>query len=200
MNIFLLEDDIALHSSIKNFLKEHGFQVESHYDGERALEVINIQQYDLYLFDINVPGIDGLKLLELVRLQNRDAKVLIISASSDIETIQKAYELGSIDYLKKPFYVQELLYKINLLFQRDKKFDIPLLKEPTKKERALLELLYQNLEKLVTYERIEEKLYKENSMTQNALRGVVKRLRKKLKTYTIKSVMGVGYILEKKEL
>jgi len=91
MHIFLLEDDIALQSSIKMFLESKDFHVDTFYDGEVALESIDKNAYKLYLLDINVPGISGLQLLELIHNFNKNAKVLIISASNDIDTIKQAY-------------------------------------------------------------------------------------------------------------
>lgn len=200
MDIFLLEDDIALQSSIKLFLESKGFRVDAFYDGESALEAIDKQSYSLYLLDINVPGIDGLQLLELIHLYNSSAKVIIISALDDIETISKAYKLGSLDYLKKPFFIEELYYKIKIISQNHQtKTETPCTTEHlTKKEKTLLELLSNHIGETVTYDEIEAQVYKETPMTTDALRGLIKRLRKKLTDHNIKSISGVGYLMEAK--
>lgn len=201
MKIFLLEDDIALQSSIRVFLESKGFQVASFNDGESAFEALDEEKYALYLLDINVPGMDGLKLLELIRVYNSSAKVLMISATSDIDTISKAYKLGSVDYLKKPFYIEELYYKIQVMVQMvaTQVQMLPTTQPLTKKERLLLELLVQRVGQSVAYEEIEERVYGGIAMTHDALRGVVKRLRKKIKGYVLKGVSGVGYMLQKRE-
>ena len=199
MYIFLLEDDIALQNSIKLFLESKGAHVDTFYDGESALEAIDKQSYSLYLLDINVPGIDGLKLLELIHLYNQNAKVLMISATTDIDTISKAYRLGSLDYLKKPFFIEELYYKVKILTQEvsTKSQNLPVNEHLTKKEKVLLELLLTNTGNTITYEEIEEQVYTDFDMTPDALRGLIKRLRKKLIDYNIKSISGIGYLLEK---
>ncbi len=197
MHIFLLEDDIALQSSIKMFLESKGFHVDTFYDGEVALESIDKHAYDLYLLDINVPGINGLQLLELIHNFNKNAKLLIISASNDIDTIKQAYKNGAIDYIKKPFFLDELYYKINIFAPKAQEKSLPTSEHLTKKERQLLKLLLENEAKAVEYAQIEEHLYPESTMSLDAIRGLVKRLRKKLKSHTIKTISGVGYKLEK---
>ncbi len=192
MDILLLEDDIALQNSIKLFLEEKGFFVDGFYDGEDVIDAIDKKSYDLYLLDVNVPNVNGLEMLKLIKNYDNSAKVIMISANNDIETIKQAYSLGSIDYLKKPFYIDELFYKINLLTY--KKRDV-FTKNLAKKERQLFELLYENMEHIVSYEEIEEKIYKDTVMTQDSLRALVKRLRKKIQDYEIKNISGVGYLL-----
>jgi len=202
MHIFLLEDDIALQNSIKLFLESKGFSIDAFYDGEQALEAIDKRIYSLFLLDINVPGIDGLKVLELIHLYNKSAKVLMISATSDIDIISKAYELGSIDYLKKPFFIEELYYKIKVFTKNTqmKNKNFPVTEKLTKKEQALLDLFMNYVNETVTYNDIEEMIYKDSDMTFDALRGVIKRLRKKLIGYSIESISGIGYLLKQNNM
>ena len=84
--IFLLEDDFSLNESIKEMLEESGFVVDTFYNGQKAFDNI-FGNYMLYIFDINVPNIDGITLLEKVKSMNPSAKVIIISANIDIDKI-----------------------------------------------------------------------------------------------------------------
>ena len=112
MKIFLLEDDYSLNESIKEMLETENFIVDSFYEGDVAYENI-IGDYELYIFDINVPNIDGLYLLEHIKNINPNSKVIMISANINIDQIKEAYLKGCDDYIKKPFDIVELLLKIN---------------------------------------------------------------------------------------
>ena len=104
MKILLLEDDIALNKSICAALNYSGYDVDTFFDGNEVLNNLNFL-YDLYIMDINVPNISGLELLDLIQNQNNQAKIIMISSNTDINTIKNAYNLGCIDYLKKPSYI-----------------------------------------------------------------------------------------------
>ena len=111
MKIFLLEDDCSLNDSIKEILESEKFVVDSFDDGLKAYENISTY-YDLYIFDINVPNVDGLFLLEHIKKINQNSKVIIISANINITKLKEAYKKGCDDYLKKPFDLEELLLKV----------------------------------------------------------------------------------------
>ena len=117
MKIFLLEDDYSLNESIKEMLETENFIVDSFYEGDVAYENI-IGDYELYIFDINVPNIDGLYLLEHIKNINPNSKVIMISANINIDQIKEAYLKGCDDYIKKPFDIEELLLKINKYTQK----------------------------------------------------------------------------------
>lgn len=87
MKIFLLEDDYSLNSSIKEILEAENFSVESFYNGAVAYENIT-KHYDLYIFDVNVPNIDGITLLEHIKNINPNANVIIISANINITKLK----------------------------------------------------------------------------------------------------------------
>ena len=110
MKIFLLEDDYSLNESIKEMLEIESFIVDSFYEGDVAYENI-IGNYELYIFDINVPNIDGLFLLEHIKNITPNTKVIIMSANINIDKIKEAYNKGCDDYIKKPFDIHELAFK-----------------------------------------------------------------------------------------
>ena len=198
MNILLLEDDTALNRAIKKVLElDKNNSVESFFDGQDVLNTLN-HSYDLYVMDVNVPNINGLDLLRVIHEKNNLAKVIIISANADLNTLQEAYALGCVDYLKKPFHLDELRIKIDKLKIPRKHLasNIKLKNNDdvlTKKERTLLNLLLENQEAVVTYELIEEHVYQDKTMTMDGLRALVRRLRSKLVDDVIKNVLDEGY-------
>ncbi|HHO41844.1 MAG TPA: response regulator, partial [Epsilonproteobacteria bacterium] len=94
MKIFLLEDEKMLQGSIVEYLQSVGYLVDACEDGEDAYEIIKQNRYDLFIFDINTPSIDGLHLLEKIQQQKICTPTIFISAITQIEQITQAYELG----------------------------------------------------------------------------------------------------------
>jgi DNA-binding response OmpR family regulator len=212
MRILLLEDDFALHKAIKATLLMGNHEVESFYDGLRALENSSTP-FDLYVLDINVPNVSGLEITQKIKSFNPNAKIIMISAYNDMKTIKQAYGVGCDDYLKKPFDIEELLIKVQKLDTRfdenaifitnDLKYDLSLKAlfhddvkvELTKKESIFIHLLLMNINQSVTYEHIIEAVYPNEESDINALRSLVKRLRKKLPDDIIKTDSVGGYAL-----
>lgn len=199
MKILLLEDDIALNKAIENVLKLDHHHVRAFMDGQDIIESID-QQYDLYILDINVPNVNGLELLDNILLMSDQAKVIMISSNTDIQSLQTAYDLGCMDYLKKPFYIAELRAKINRLkISRDHLISGVKLKTKadtlTKKEKRFLTLLLENESRVVTYEMIENYVYENKLMSMDALRALVRRLRAKLVDNIIQNAIDEGYMI-----
>ena len=210
MKIFLLEDDFALNSSIKEMLEDENYRVFSFYDGEKAIENIS-NNYSLFILDINVPNINGLEILKYIKSINTNANILIISANIGIDTIKEAYKYGCEDYIKKPFDIEELLLKVEKISQKESfitlnnglKFntfnkrvflnniEITL----TKNESYFLYLLFTNLGQRVTYSQIEEFVYGEEK-SYMAIRSIIKRLRQKLPKDTILNSQEEGYFID----
>ncbi|WP_456485144.1 response regulator transcription factor [Hydrogenimonas sp.] len=111
--ILLLEDDVALGETIGELLEESGYEVDHVVDGDLAARKSYDNDYDLYIFDINVPEMDGFDLLESLREAEDDTPAIFISAMTDIKTIAKGFKLGADDYIKKPFFPEELLIRVN---------------------------------------------------------------------------------------
>lgn len=208
--IFLLEDDFSLNETIKEMLEKNGFIVDTFYNGQKAFDNI-LGDYILYIFDINVPQIDGLTLLEKVKSVNPNAKVIIISANIDIDKITQAYEKDCDDYIKKPFDIQEFRLKIkkitnqfeiqkldNLSFNMKKRAlyhddtEISL----TKSEKSLLFLLLNNRGEKITHNQIEEFVYDGVAKTSVAIRTLIKRVRQKLPKDTILNILDEEYYIK----
>jgi DNA-binding response OmpR family regulator len=211
MKIFLLEDDYSLNESIKEMLETESFIVDSFYEGDVAYENI-IGDYELYIFDINVPNIDGLYLLEHIKTINPNSKVIMISANINIDKIKEAYLKGCDDYIKKPFDIEELLLKINKYTQKS---DIIILDENlyfnkndkklfleneeialTKNEKNLLLLLINNKSNKVSHSQIEDYIYDRVSKSSDAIRSLVKRLRRKIIKDIIFNSLDEGYYIK----
>ncbi len=214
MKILLLEDDYALHMAIKESIELEGHSVTSYFDGLNAYEEIS-SIFDLFILDINVPNINGIEILTHIKQRYKSAYVIIISASIDIVSIKKAYKEKCDDYIKKPFYIEELLYKICNL---DSTTSYEILKDGfyynidnrtllnkdnkivslTKKENLLLLLLLNNKNNIVTHNQIINYVYEDKVPLESSIRSLMRRLREKLPEGTINTLSGQGYCIESK--
>lgn len=199
MKILLLEDDIALNKAIQRVLELDHHKVSPFFDGQDIIDAM-AHRYDLYILDINVPNISGLELLDAILLQNQHAKVMMISANTDLLSLQTAYDKGCVDYIKKPFHIAELRAKIKRLqIHREEYYSTVRLKENaeplTKKEKRLINLLLDNAGEIVTYEMIDDYVYESKAMTMDALRTLVRRLRSKLADDIIHNAIDEGYMI-----
>jgi DNA-binding response OmpR family regulator len=213
VKILVLEDNKSLSNVIRQTLTDEGFTVDCFYDGEDALTAL-ADGYSCFILDINVPNLDGISILEYIRLNHSNTPVIIISSNHDLEKVQKSYETGCDDYLKKPFYIFELVQKVKkfcnsegryIVFDDLFKYDFQnhiLHKgkeeiELTKKEILFLELFVKNLHHLASYEEIEEYVWEGEETNLINIRGMIKRLRKKIPEDGIVIVKGLGYSLNK---
>jgi DNA-binding response OmpR family regulator len=211
MKILVLEDNENLCNFIKTSLEKEGYVVDTFYDGKDALEVLN-NGYSCFILDINVASIDGISILKTIRMYSKNIPVIIISSNHELEKIQASYELGCDDYLKKPFLMYELIQKIKKLCQIKQQifnftnnffydYDNRNLQGPkgeiklAKKEILFLELLCKNPTRIFTFEEIENYVWEGEETTLINIRGLIKRLRKKIPEKAINIVKGIGYKL-----
>jgi len=118
MKILLMEDDPSLGETLHELLQGAGYEVDWVQDGDQAAEKSYDTTYDLYIFDINVPEINGFELLEGLRDASDTTPVIFISALVDLASITKGFSLGADDYLKKPFFPEELLMRVQAKMAR----------------------------------------------------------------------------------
>jgi len=111
--ILLLEDEQLLGETIKDLLEESGYTVDHVLDGDAAADLSYEKKYDLYIFDINVPLLNGFELLEGLRNASDKTPTIFISAMVDLQSITKGFSLGAEDYIKKPFFPEELLLRVD---------------------------------------------------------------------------------------
>ena len=95
-----------------------GYEVDMCNDGERALDMIYTELYDLIVLDLNLPGLDGMEILRELRKENEETKVLILSARSQIADKVEGLDSGANDYMEKPFHLQELEARVRSLTRR----------------------------------------------------------------------------------
>jgi len=120
-SILLVEDEEALHETLKMNLGLEGYDVVSAYDGQQALEKLEGEYFDLVVLDIMLPEIDGIGVLETMRIKKIDSPVLILSARNSSSDRILGLKKGADDYLTKPFALEELLLRIEKLLQKSKK-------------------------------------------------------------------------------
>ena len=206
--ILVLEDDELFASTVEDFLSDEGFEVDIAFDGEECLELNFKKNYDLYIFDINVPDIDGLEILKSLRDADDSTPAIFISAMTDLKTFLKGFEVGADDFIKKPFYPEELIVKVNLKLSSNKKEiafnDIVYLPKNkqlfknneniylTQIQLNLFELFINNKNRIIAQEELYDCLEKP---TGNALRFHINKL-KNLTELNIKNIRGQGYIFE----
>lgn len=220
MKILIIEDDIQLNSTITNFLRYKGCQTTSVEDGEEALEYIDKNIYDLYIVDINIPKVSGLEVLKYIRQKDLITPVIIITASLELENLKTAYKNGCNEYIKKPFYLEELEIKIDKICVGNYKneiinisdnisYDTSLeelvingeIKRLRKKEKRLLTILLQNINKTVPTQTLENYIWENEIKETYPLRQLVNDLRKYFDNGEkfIFSEIGVGYRFEAKK-
>lgn len=198
MNILLVEDDITLNSTITDFLKFKANEIVSLEDGNDAIDTIDKSNFDLYIIDINIPNINGLDIVKYIRQKDTLTPIIIITASMELENFKSAYQNGCDEYIKKPFYLEELEIRIDKLLSKkseknslikisknitfDMEYEELIVDNETrrlrKKEKRLLSLLLQNVNRTVLTERIENYVWENEIKESYPLRQLVNDLRK----------------------
>lgn len=108
LNILIVDDEEIIHQTITGYLRDAGHQVDDAYDGLSALELIKVQDYDIAITDIRMPGMDGLSLLSEIQDIRPDISVVMITGRGDMNTVIQALRLGAVDFLKKPVKLVEV--------------------------------------------------------------------------------------------
>jgi len=119
--ILLVEDEENLHEALKLNLELEGYQVVSAMDGMQALKALQSQYFDMMILDIMLPEMDGIEVLETIRIQNNELPVLILSAKNTSADRVMGLKKGADDYLTKPFNLEELLLRVQKLIEKNKK-------------------------------------------------------------------------------
>src|SRR5262245_16707581 len=118
MRILLVEDDSKIASFLVDGLHEAGFAVDAVTNGEDGLRMATMNSYDVAIVDIMVPRLDGLSLIGELRRRKVRTPVLILSAKRSVDDRVKGLQIGSDDYLTKPFALSELLARVHALLRR----------------------------------------------------------------------------------
>ncbi len=118
--VLIVEDDPELNRNIKEALLAENMDVEAVYDGLLAERMLNNQEFDCIILDINLPGKTGFDISQDFRKHNTSTPILMLSAFGELDDKVKGYDLGADDYLTKPFYMRELIMRINSLIKRNR--------------------------------------------------------------------------------
>ena len=212
-----MEDDAVLSDILLDFLRESWF-VDYAFNSREVFQHLETKRYDLFIFDINVTGKNGLELLEELREFNNTTPTIFITAYTDTTYLKKAFELGANDYIKKPFELEELdariqntkrIFNIGTASQLSISSNIsfsPTLREIIKdgvklslgaKDTLLLSYFYKNKKRLLSSEELTQNVWDFESLPSDAtLRSHIRTLRDAIGKEKITTVRGEGYIYE----
>jgi DNA-binding response OmpR family regulator len=216
-NILLIEDDRPLNKAISVYFKKEKFYVLSSFSGQEALDILFQNNLDLIILDINLPDLSGFDLIEQIKIINSNIPILILSACDLDSAILHGFNLGAEDYVTKPFNIEILHKKINVILKRNTKntfykddhlfFDKNTSKlvidnkeiKLTPLEFKLLSLFLENQNQIILKETIIEKIWdsNENYVDEHTLLVNISRLRNKIeddKHHYIKTVYGLQVV------
>ena len=224
MRLLIVEDEPELAKSIKKSLELDGYSVDHTMYGEEALELADIEEYDLIILDLNLPDMSGLHVLEELNRAHENVKVLILTAHSELEMKIQGLDLGASDYMVKPFHFEELEARIRMLLRRSFVVEKPVLTfeelrfntvsrtltvkglpvSLTRKETSILEYFLMHPDRLITAEELIRHAWdQEADEFSNSIRVHLTTLRKKIKEAAgynpIVNKVGQGYYLKKNE-
>jgi two-component system OmpR family response regulator len=219
MRLLIIEDEEDLANALAKGLRREGYAVDLAYDGEVGCEEAELNEYDLVLLDLTLPGLDGIEVCRRLRETRPSTFVLMLTARGDVEERIQGLDAGADDYLAKPFHFEEVAARVRAMLRRDIRARSGLLRcgdvtlDPkthavclrskslhlTAKEFAILEYLLRNRDRTVSQEEILEHVWdgSVNSFT-NVVRVHVRSLREKLgddaeSPRYIETVVGMGY-------
>lgn len=217
MNILLMEDDAVLSDILLDFLRE-AWHVDYAYNAQDVYKHLEHNHYDLFIFDINVVGTNGVELLKELRQFSDSTPTIFITAYRDTEHLKEAFDAGAHDYIKKPFELEELQARIHSIkrvfnIETDQEIQItpdilfsPLKKRLfiqeekftlTTKDAKLLSYFVNNRSRLISPEELSQNIWDFDSLPSDAtLRSHIRTLRELIGKEKIKTVRGEGYMYE----
>ena len=218
MKILILEDESVLALSMREFLEDSGYEVDSFINSDDAYDTIYEKNYDLLLLDVKVPGEkNGFEMLELLRKDGKNMPAIFITSLTDIDDLSRGYECGACDYIRKPFDLAELKLRVEQVIKQQcfgsseecialpfgYNYNVGKMKLTlhgkgialAKTETKILELLIKRRGSVVSCEMFWEEVWGEWVDAAN-IRVQVGNLRRKLEKDFIKNVRGVGYSID----
>jgi len=217
MKILLMEDDPVLGDIIADYLEQH-YEVDRVFDSVEAQQHINRQHYDLFIFDINVPGKSGIELIEELRSFNDTTPAIVITAYEDTKHLKESFDVGAHDYIRKPFDLEELRLRIEkskVLFRIEQDSPVKLtetltyfpkkqsVSDGTKeialrpKECEILEYFIAHPQRLISQEELLQNLWEFDALPSDAtLRSYIRNLREVIGAEKIVTQRGMGYRYE----
>ena len=219
MKILLLEDDYSYRVSIKEFLESLDYEVDDFENGQDALDAVFENDYALLLLDVRVPTISGHEVVKAVRENDIDVPIIFVTSLTDIEDLSIGYEMGCNDYIRKPFALKELKYRVtqsinsfqfntsknNIKLNYNFAYDLDkheLTKDDeyiklTIVEQRIMQFLIRRLGSFSTTNEMTSTLWDDDFITDADLRMHIKRIRDKTDKNLIVNSRGLGYKIEK---
>jgi len=222
MRILLIEDERKLSNAIAKGLREEAYTVDQAFDGIQGEQLAFLQEHDLIVLDLMLPGLDGLTLCQNLRRQRITTPVLILSARGLVEDRVKGLNLGADDYLAKPFEFDELLARIRSLLRRYTPVRTSQLRagelvmnlqthqvkhrgeaiQLTQMEYRLLEYLLQHQNMVLSRNQLAERVWDDPNIALGTVDVYIGYLRNKIDrtfgTSLIQTIRGSGYLLRAK--
>lgn len=221
MKLLIVEDEKDVASAICRILSRNGYSVDLASNGKQALDMVEVNDYDLMILDLNLPDLDGLEICRCTRTSHSGLLILILTARDKLEDIVKGLDAGADDYLTKPFQLAEIMARIRALLRRDMRCRNPLLTinglcldpaervvwkgnrrlELTRKEFGILEYMMRHPGEVISQEMLLEHVWGSNmDPFSNTVRVHIQSLRRKLEddgteSKYIETVVGEGYRL-----
>ena len=215
MKILLVEDNEILAKGLIYSLEQKKYQVIHTLNVENTLKILKTEKIDLAILDVSLPDGNGFDLYRN-NIKEKNIPSIFLTAKDEEDNIVKGLELGSEDYITKPFSIKELMARINRIILRNKKntiiqvqnikFDMDKMVvyrdnenvELTNLELKILNLLFLNLNKVVKRSEIIDKIWEwtGNDVNDNTVTVYLKRIREKIKTDIIITIKGIGYRID----
>jgi two-component system, OmpR family, response regulator QseB len=217
MRLLLVEDDDILGDGLVAGLSMEGYSVDWLTNGLLADEALKNTTYEVIILDLGLPKMDGITVLKNLRSRENSTPVLILTARDNITDRVTGLDSGADDFVVKPFDLTEVCARLRALTRRQEGRAQPLLKhgdlildmaahkvfyqaqpiDLSQREFAILHFLLSNLGKVISRTRLEESLYSWNcEIESNTIEVHIHHLRKKLENNLIRTVRGVGYIID----
>lgn len=217
MRLLLVEDDEILGDGLVVGLKMEGYAVDWLTNGRLADEALKNNCYDLIVLDLNLPDMDGLTVLRNLRNRKNETPVMVLTAKDTIPDRVLGLDTGADDFVIKPFELDEVCARLRALARRNEGRSVPnieykgIILDPasrlvtfqdekidlSQKEFEILSYLMANVGKVISKSRLEETLYSwDTDIESNTVEVYIHYLRKKLDSSIIRTVRGVGYIID----
>jgi len=218
MKLLLVEDDIPLAKALQQSLRNENYSVDCVHLGKEGILAVKTGDYDALILDLGLPDIDGFEVLKSVKSNKNNLPVLILTARDSAPEKVKGLDLGADDYLAKPFDMTELFARLRVFERRAGTVNSAIIKHGditldttanlayideeainfSRREYMIIKSLMENMGRIQSKQQLENKLYEwGEEVASNTIEVHVHHVRKKLPDNFIKTVRGVGYIINK---
>ncbi|MGZ8236640.1 MAG: response regulator [Methylobacter sp.] len=217
MRLLLVEDDEILGDGLVEGLKMEGYAVDWLTNGKLADEALKTNSYELVVLDLNLPDMEGLDILKALRGRKDETPVMVLTAKDTIPDRVIGLDSGADDFVIKPFELDEVCARLRALARRNEGRSVPnieykgIVLDPasrqvtwndekidlSQKEFEILSFLMSNIGRVISRARLEESMYSwDSDVESNTVEVHIHHLRKKLDPSIIRTVRGVGYIID----